>query len=247
MDLSPFSSMAPSSIDWFPEETTDIPMLNESVFRYVTSIPDYSQHHHHHHQQHAQRQASHLGHLKRGYNTFLSGRSPDPVGSSSLSSPSEKDEIAIDIRRHVLNVHLLSQYNEQCPDCLSWFRSKGALSSHLKNGICRKNSYSSAAKVDMGISEEIAGRLRERRSSNQVVVWSDLWTTMFPGCIDVPNPDFVPVIEGPETIDILSKSLTGFDGSASQRAWDLLGGGPGDDTGRVLRELYEIVAAGQGK
>ncbi|KAJ3545429.1 hypothetical protein NM208_g2509 [Fusarium decemcellulare] len=272
MDLSPFSAGNPVGVERISEDSNYRPLLNELGFYDAPMLdhPHRDQPAQHHVSQSRHLKRDHSTFLS-GSPPDPTGDDLPPslgkgkiTGDTSYSCPYRKCNPTVFnvrdhpacatrsfpsinlVKRHVLNAHLLDQYNEQCPACLSWFRSQSALSSHSKNGICPKSCRSSTTKLDMGISEETADKLRQRRASRQVLTWDDLWTTLFPGRADVPNREFVPVIEGPEAIDLFRKSLAETDGLASQHAWDLLGSSCGD-VGRALRDLYGLMMEGRSK
>ncbi|KAI8715779.1 hypothetical protein NCS52_01086200 [Fusarium sp. LHS14.1] len=146
------------------------------------------------------------------------------------------------VKRHIMSTHLLSKCTEQCENCHSWFGDEKALMMHHRNGICPHHFSPSARKCDMGIDQEMEAKLRDRRAIYQVLTWRDLWMTIFPGCGEVPNPAFRPVVEGTEALEFFFRSLSGLDGLGRHRAQAMMPPNCDcDDFGEALRRVYGFV------
>jgi hypothetical protein len=73
-----------------------------------------------------------------------------------------------------------------------------ALDEHIsvgKDQICDPQAVPPSADPEDGITPVIEEALNERKADGKIDGWTGLWGCLFPGDVDIPEPDFVPPTE----------------------------------------------------
>ncbi|RSL56394.1 hypothetical protein CEP54_008878 [Fusarium duplospermum] len=85
-----------------------------------------------------------------------------------------------EVKQHILEDHLSSDFTRQCLLCNLWFRGKDALGEHLRARACLHLPPAVVDAYDKGINEATANKLRDSGSGAAVETWHRLWRTLFP-------------------------------------------------------------------
>ncbi|KAH6851352.1 hypothetical protein B0I37DRAFT_373828 [Chaetomium sp. MPI-CAGE-AT-0009] len=103
------------------------------------------------------------------------------------------------LKRHVKNFHKQTAVLPfTCPRCRRAMGTQNALNEHIsvgKDQICDPQAVPPSADPEDGITPGIEEALNERKADGKIDGWASLWGCLFPGDIDIPEPDFVPLTE----------------------------------------------------
>ncbi|KAF4462189.1 hypothetical protein FALBO_11004 [Fusarium albosuccineum] len=142
------------------------------------------------------------------------------------------------VKRHIKAAHTLADFDNKCENCGSRFRDEKVFGKHVASKMCTRLPLPQAQNYDWGITRDMEYQLRDRRRRNQVLTWDGIWRTIFPGCNDVPDPYYEPIVEGSEAIESFFKGISELDSSIKTSArWTLCGQG----FEQMLRTLYRAV------
>ncbi|KAF7554411.1 hypothetical protein G7046_g6817 [Stylonectria norvegica] len=103
------------------------------------------------------------------------------------------------VKRHVMTAHLI--HATKCGRCGGQFRTPESLLAHDFNFSCSPETIG-PCQLEDGIDSQQEARLRDRRARSQVLQWDTLWKTLFQDDNMVPPPDFEPVIDLAEMIEL---------------------------------------------
>ncbi|KAJ3545431.1 hypothetical protein NM208_g2512 [Fusarium decemcellulare] len=103
------------------------------------------------------------------------------------------------LKRHIMTSHRCRDFTLSCNRCGSPFRRSDDLEAHQESGICFEDRAQNANADDLGITESVETKLRDRRARHAVLDWKTLCETIFPGSDRIPSHEFVPVVEAHET------------------------------------------------
>ncbi|KAK3381072.1 hypothetical protein B0H63DRAFT_523805 [Podospora didyma] len=149
-----------------------------------------------------------------------------------------------ELKHHIAAHHRRKDVLHQCRRCKFEFESDAALDEHImrpRQEMCELNSTPMGGDPEHGITEDMAKRLVCDIENIRSWTWENVWRFLFPGDRDVPNSDFLPIVELIEVEQESDRDQEVLKASLQEKLGLLLPGVIEDDYCRFLAGQLELV------
>ncbi|KAK3303644.1 uncharacterized protein B0T15DRAFT_496182 [Chaetomium strumarium] len=149
----------------------------------------------------------------------------------------------LELKHHIVSCHGRKSRGAQCRRCKLEFDTEIGLERHLllpRDQMCEVQA-SSVEDPESGITGEIAGVLMARDGSGETWSWEGLWRLVFPDDVEVPEPDFQPIVELVEVEQVFEESQEALKASLRETLGLLLPGVTDNDYLNFLTGQLELV------
>ncbi|KAL2015056.1 hypothetical protein VTK56DRAFT_6422 [Thermocarpiscus australiensis] len=148
-----------------------------------------------------------------------------------------------ELKHHIISYHRRKRTYYQCPRCNLRFDMEAALQDHLllpKDQMCEVNWAFSGDPED-GITDAVERRLVMWDDPADSPTWDCIWHLIFPNDVEVPMPEFLPVVELAEVDQKFDESQEALKASLREKLTLLLPSAIDDDYCGFLAGQLELV------